>query len=80
MKNLHLNPHQRKWKALSSFTMSTLPVYLSQLAPMRSRRNRIRGAVAVEFPFPAIASVLSLAISVNWLPCVAVETEIELFL
>lgn len=57
--------------------MSTLPAYLSQLAPIRSRRNRIRGAVAVQFHFPVLASVLCLPISVNWLPCVAVETGIE---
>ena len=64
-------------KLFSPFTMKSLPAYLSQLAPMRSRRNRNRGAVAVEFPFSVIAPVLCLAISVNWLPCVAVKTEIE---
>ena len=57
--------------------MSTLIAYLNQLAPIRSRRNRNRGAVAVDFHFPVLASALCLAISVNWLPCVAVETEIE---
>ena len=57
--------------------MSTLPAYLSQLAPIRSRRNRNRGVVVVELLLPVIASILCLPISVNWLPCVAVETEIE---
>ena len=58
-------------------TLPHLPAYLSQLALMRSRRSRIQGTITAKSTFPETAFVLCLAISVNWLPCVAVETEIE---
>ena len=39
-------------KLFPPFTMKSLPAYLSQLAPMRSRRNRNRGVAAVNGLLP----------------------------